>query len=74
MKNSSDTIGNQTRDLPACSTVPQLTAPPRNPLVCMDCEQFTIVMPISILCHYLQLAIPNVQLFHTLPTLSYFTL
>jgi hypothetical protein len=29
MKNSSDTIGNQTRDLPACSTVPQPTAPPR---------------------------------------------
>jgi hypothetical protein len=23
MKNSKDTIGNQTRDLPACSTVPQ---------------------------------------------------
>jgi len=29
MKNSSDTIGNQTRDLLACSTVPQPTAPPR---------------------------------------------
>jgi hypothetical protein len=28
MKNSNDTIGNQTRDLPACSTVPQPTAPP----------------------------------------------
>jgi len=27
MKDSNDTIGNQTRDLPACSTVPQLTAP-----------------------------------------------
>jgi hypothetical protein len=32
MKNSSDTIGNRTRDLPACSTVPQPTAPPRTPL------------------------------------------
>jgi hypothetical protein len=31
MKNSSDTIGNQTRDLPACSIVPQPTAPPRAP-------------------------------------------
>jgi hypothetical protein len=31
MKNSSDTIGNRTRDLPACSTVPQPNAPPRNP-------------------------------------------
>jgi hypothetical protein len=29
MKNSSDTIGNGTRDFPACSTVPQPTAPPR---------------------------------------------
>ena len=26
MKNSSDTIGNRTRDLPTCSTVPQPTA------------------------------------------------
>ena len=31
MKNSNDIIGNQTRDLPACSTVPQLTAPTRAP-------------------------------------------
>ena len=29
MKNSNDTIGNRTRDLPACSAVTQLTAPPR---------------------------------------------
>ena len=29
MKNSNDTIGNRTRDLPACSTVPQPTAQPR---------------------------------------------
>jgi len=29
MKNSNDTIGNRTRDLPACSAVPQPTAPPR---------------------------------------------
>ena len=27
MKNSTDTIGNRTRDLLACSTVPQTTAP-----------------------------------------------
>jgi hypothetical protein len=32
VKNSSDTIGNRTRDLPACSVVPQPTAPPRAPL------------------------------------------
>jgi hypothetical protein len=29
MKNSNDTIGNRTRDLPACSAVPQPAAPPR---------------------------------------------
>ena len=31
MKNSIYTIGNRTRDLPACSTVPQPTVPPRAP-------------------------------------------
>jgi len=31
MKNSSDTIGNRTRDLPTCSAVPHPTAPPRAP-------------------------------------------
>jgi hypothetical protein len=31
MKKSNDTIGNQTRGLPACSAVPQPTAPPRAP-------------------------------------------
>ena len=31
MKNSNDTIGNRTRDLPACSAVRQLTASPRAP-------------------------------------------
>jgi hypothetical protein len=31
MKNSSDTIGNQTHDLPACSAVSQPTTPPRAP-------------------------------------------
>jgi hypothetical protein len=33
MKNSSDIIRNRTRDLPACSAVPQLTAPPRVPVL-----------------------------------------
>jgi len=32
MKNANDTIGNRTRDLPACSKVPQPTAPQRTPL------------------------------------------
>ena len=31
MEKSKDTIGNRTRDLPACSAVPQPTAPPRAP-------------------------------------------
>ena len=31
MKNSNDTIGIRTHDLPACSAVPELTTPPRNP-------------------------------------------
>jgi hypothetical protein len=31
MKNSNDTIRNQTRDLPVCSAVPQPTAPPCTP-------------------------------------------
>jgi len=31
MKNSSDTTGNQTPDLPACNEVPRPTAPPRAP-------------------------------------------
>ena len=31
IKNSNDTTGNRTRDLPACSAVPQPTAPPRAP-------------------------------------------
>ena len=33
MKNSNDTIGNRTRDLPACSVVPQPTAPLRAPVI-----------------------------------------
>ena len=32
MKNFSATIGNRTRDLPACSAMPQPTTPPRAPI------------------------------------------
>jgi hypothetical protein len=32
MKNSNNIVGNRTRDLPACSTVPQPAAPRRSPL------------------------------------------
>ena len=35
-KNSSDTIGNRTRDLSTCSAVPQPTALPRAPLTRVD--------------------------------------
>jgi len=34
MKNSSDTIGNRTRDLSVCSAVPQPTVPPHAPKIC----------------------------------------
>jgi len=33
MKNSNDTIGNRTRDLPACIAEPQPTAPPRGSML-----------------------------------------
>ena len=39
-KNSSDAIGNRTRDLPACSTVPQPPAPPRTPSFCILDDEF----------------------------------
>jgi len=32
MKKSNDIVGNRTRDIPACSAVPQPTAPPRAPI------------------------------------------
>jgi hypothetical protein len=33
MKNSNDTMGNRTRDLPVCSELPQPNVPPRFPLL-----------------------------------------
>jgi hypothetical protein len=36
MKNSNETIGKRTRDLPACSAVPQPTAPPAACPLCID--------------------------------------
>ena len=45
MKNPSDTIGNRTRDLPACNIVPQPTALPRAPeylyTALKECMSFT---------------------------------
>jgi hypothetical protein len=52
MKNSKDTIGNRTRDLPVCSAVPQSTAPPRAPPVygiyemIITCEHTYIYIPV----------------------------
>jgi len=40
MKNSNNTIGNPTCDLPACSAVPRPTAPPRAAFVVCDTEKF----------------------------------
>ena len=49
MKNSSDTIGNRTRDLPACSAVPQPTAPPRAPSDEHNRNKFcTVQLPITV--------------------------
>ena len=41
MKNYSDTIGNQTRDLPTCSAVSQPTALPRAPFLIVYCSEIT---------------------------------
>jgi hypothetical protein len=43
MKKSNETIRNKTRDLPACSAVPQPTAPPRTPVNILDKSKETVV-------------------------------
>jgi len=45
MKNSSDTIGNRTHDLPTCSAMPQPTASPRAPII------IVIIIIIIVSCH-----------------------
>ena len=45
MKNSSDTIGNRTRDLPTCSAVPQPTAPTR--ISCGKNVNFTLEQAVN---------------------------
>jgi hypothetical protein len=37
MKNSNDTIGIRTRELPACNAVPQPISPPRAPIRIKTC-------------------------------------
>jgi len=45
MKISNDIIGNRTRDLPACSAVPQPTASPRSPnKLTYNVENYTCVL------------------------------
>jgi len=49
MKNSSDTIGNRTRDLPAYSAVPQPNASPRAPRKqCTSSIPYTVFMCVLI--------------------------
>jgi len=47
MKNSSDTIGNRTRDLPACRVIPHPNAPPRAPITYIG---YTIISLQALLC------------------------
>ena len=47
MKNSNYTVGNRTRDLPACGAVRQPTAPPRAPLLeCIDVNRRSLLKSI----------------------------
>jgi hypothetical protein len=61
MKNPNDTIGNRTRDLPTCSTMPQPTALPRAPTHCIGTLHSLIIlllhgMPTDTLHDYLHLS------------------
>jgi len=48
MKNSNDTIGNRTRDLPACSAVPQPTVLPAACPHCMVSTAFNFMTTITL--------------------------
>jgi hypothetical protein len=50
MKNSIDTIGNRTRDIPACSAVPQPNAPPPTPKGIIKMYNF-LLLPYSQYVH-----------------------
>jgi len=45
IKNSNDTIGNRTRDYPACTAVPQPTEPPRSPFTAIYVTHITDALP-----------------------------
>jgi len=50
MKNSIDTIRNQTSDIPACSAVLQPTAPPRAFLLCIALGLCQALQKLNVLC------------------------
>jgi len=54
IKISSETIGNRTCDLPACSAVPQPTAPPRTPFYTNRYENFPICVEEIPLCYRIE--------------------
>ena len=62
IKNSSDTIGNRTRDLLASSAVPQPTAPPRAPYSVYRNTLFPLRLPF---CHQCSLSF-HLSLCHSL--------
>jgi len=51
MKKSNNAIGNRTRDLLACSAVPQPTAPPRAPLSNCTYWQIYTIITVSLLLY-----------------------
>ena len=53
MKNTNGTVGNRTRDLPACSAVPQPTAPPRASSL-LSCIMLILHCP-NVLGHFVSL-------------------
>jgi len=55
MKKSNETIGNRTRDLPACSAVPQPTAPPCALIFMLVCGKYYLCWNLAniSLCQYL---------------------
>ena len=62
MKNYNNTIGNRTRDLPACSAVPQPTAPPRAPF---EVYRILIIKVIKLLFNHLKFRHTRSLLFPT---------
>jgi hypothetical protein len=63
MKNSNDTIGNWTRDLPACGAVPQPTAPPRAPKQKLQVtENPKIVHPENVSLRVLNLSLKKIEI------------